>query len=158
MQVGQLLDCLAAKYRARYPSEQQRTQPQAQHQRYTSLIYDQNPRMLKIGGSIIERPVRFRNRAVRFWKDPFDFGTGRFDFGSTRSISERFNVISVSSDACNESTYRADGREHRLTFLSHAYCDLYSYQSPSGEYETNYSAYIIAVTFASRSYCLTNCR
>ena len=72
--------------------------------------------MLKIGGSIIERPVRFRNPAVRFWNDPFDFGTGRFDFETTCSISERFNVTSVSSEAYDESTYKADGREHTLTF------------------------------------------
>ena len=80
MQVGQLRDCLAAKYTARHPSEQQRAQPQAEHQRYTSLIYDQYPPHVKDrrfdyrttrsisepGGSILERPVRFRNRAVRF--------------------------------------------------------------------------------------------
>ena len=44
--------------------------------------------MLKIGGSILERPVRFRNRAVRFWNAPFDFETGRFDFGNALTFPQ----------------------------------------------------------------------
>ena len=50
------------------------------------------------GGSILERPIRFRNRAVRFWK--------------------RFNVTSVFSEAYHDSDAATTSLRTELTEVS----------------------------------------